>query len=61
MVVACWIDIDSQTLSALDVDITRDAAQARLVSRPDEPDPATSIEPVYAAAADAPRQVVAGR
>jgi hypothetical protein len=31
MVVACWIDIDSQTLSALGIEATHDAAPAQIV------------------------------
>jgi acyl homoserine lactone synthase len=43
-VVACWIDIDSQTLAALGIDLTREMIQARTVSAP------RRAEPIYAMA-----------
>jgi acyl homoserine lactone synthase len=50
MVVACWIDIDSQTLSALGVEVMHDAARARnvAISRRGV-EPSTSIDLIYAA------------
>jgi acyl homoserine lactone synthase len=58
MVVACWIDIDSQTLTALGVDVTRDAARARIGAGQRVVDPMTPIEPIYASGGDASRHVV---
>jgi hypothetical protein len=38
MVVACWIDIDSQTLAALDIDATTDASSQLIASREEATD-----------------------
>jgi acyl homoserine lactone synthase len=60
MVVACWIDIDSQTLSALGVNVTHDTARARIgASSRRVADPMTSIDSIYAEGVDASGHAVA--
>jgi acyl homoserine lactone synthase len=59
MVVACWIDIDSQTLAALGIDVTYDTPRARITSSQCMVDPMASMDPIYAAGVDSSRHAVA--
>jgi acyl homoserine lactone synthase len=59
MVVACWIDIDSQTLAALGIEVTHDTPRARITSSQRVVHPQAAVDPIYAAGVDSSRHAAA--
>jgi hypothetical protein len=59
MVVACWIDIDSQTLAALGIDVAHDTPRARITSSQRVVHPQAAVDPIYAAGVDSSRHAAA--